>query len=84
MQVIEARERITGKEKSGNYEVDLFGLMMSARKKQEGVNARMTMEEIVDKCKIFYFAGHETTSTLLTWTMILLGMHQDWQAYARK
>jgi len=87
MQVIEARERIAGKEKSGSYGADLLGLMMSTKKIQVGGNVqdvRMTTEEIVDECKIFYFAGHETTSSLLTWTMILLGMHQDWQERARK
>lgn len=81
MQVIGARERIAGKEKSGSYGADLLGLMMSAKNAQD---VRMTMEEIVDECKIFYFAGHETTANLLTWTMILLGMHQDWQAHGRK
>lgn len=87
MQVIEARERISGKENSGSYGADLLGLMMSKQVGDNGYNVqdvRMTLEEIVDECKIFYFAGHETTSSLLTWTMILLGMHQDWQVRGRK
>jgi len=87
MQVIEARERIAGKEKSDSYGDDLLGLMMSAKKIQVGgivQDVRMTTDEIIDECKIFYFAGHETTSSLLTWTMILLGMHEDWQARGRE
>jgi cytochrome P450 len=86
-QVIEARERTADIEESGSYGTDLLGLMMSAKNKRVGgklQDVRMTTEEIIDECKTFYFAGHETTSILLTWTIILLGMHQDWQDRGRK
>ncbi|PRQ40596.1 putative 11-oxo-beta-amyrin 30-oxidase [Rosa chinensis] len=35
-------------------------------------------------CKTFYFAGQETSNTLLVWTVFLLAVHTDWQEEARK
>ncbi|RWR86358.1 cytochrome P450 CYP72A219-like protein [Cinnamomum micranthum f. kanehirae] len=56
---------------------DLLGLMMefNYKESQEHGNAKsmvMTVEDMIQKCKLFYFAGQETTSALLTWTMVAL------------
>ncbi|KFK33156.1 hypothetical protein AALP_AA6G337900 [Arabis alpina] len=54
---------------------DLLGLMIQAK--------NVTVQDIVEECKSFFFAGKQTTSNLLTWTTILLSMHPEWQAKAR-
>ncbi|KAJ6673727.1 CYTOCHROMEA2 [Salix viminalis] len=59
---------------------DLLGLMIQASNSSTDV----TLHDIVEECKSFFFAGQHTTSNLLTWTTVLLAMHPQWQAQARE
>lgn len=77
---------------------DLLGLMIEETVKKEEMglcpsstststssspSSRITVQDIVEECKSFFFAGKQTTSNLLTWTTVLLAMHPHWQALAR-
>uniref|UniRef100_A0ACD5UFG8 Uncharacterized protein n=1 Tax=Avena sativa TaxID=4498 RepID=A0ACD5UFG8_AVESA len=54
---------------------DLLGLMLESS---------MSIKEVMEECKMFYFAGIGVPSTLLTWTIVLLSMHPEWQDRARE
>ncbi|XP_048543667.1 cytochrome P450 CYP72A219-like [Triticum urartu] len=67
---------------------DLLGVMMESniKESQEAGSSKptMTTDDIVGELKLFYFAGMETTAVLLTWAMVLLSMHPEWQDRARE
>lgn len=64
---------------------DLLSLLLQSKNKenqQEGDG--LTIDEVMEECKQFYLAGQETTASLLTWTVIVLAMHSEWQEKARQ
>ncbi|EES01111.1 cytochrome P450 72A13 [Sorghum bicolor] len=67
---------------------DLLGLLLESNMNysdSDGKSSKgITVEEVIGECKVFYFAGMETTGVLLTWTMVLLSMHPEWQDRARE
>lgn len=62
----------------GDDHHDLLGMLLKADKD------KFTARELVDECKTFFFAGHETTALVLTWTFMLLAIHPEWQDTIRE
>ncbi|XP_006293976.2 cytochrome P450 709B2 [Capsella rubella] len=71
------------KSKSKDYGNDVLGIMLTAAKSNEP-DKKISIDEIVEECKTFFFAGHETTANLLTWSTMLLSLYQDWQEKLRE
>ncbi|XP_076960111.1 cytochrome P450 CYP72A219-like [Bidens hawaiensis] len=69
-------------EASNNDLLDILLESNSKEIKEHGVG--MSIEDVIEECKLFYIAGSETTSSLIIWTMVCLSLHQEWQIRARE
>lgn len=65
-----------------DYGDDLLGIMLKSCESERN-ERKLSIEEIIDEWKTFFFGGYETNSNLLTWTTMLLSLHQDWQEKLR-
>ncbi|XP_038722340.1 cytochrome P450 CYP749A22-like [Tripterygium wilfordii] len=65
------------------YGNDYLGLLLRTFHDADE-SKRISLEDVIDECKGIYFAGQETTTNLLSWVVMLLAIHTDWQEEARK
>lgn len=72
----------------GTHNNDLLGILLSSsdkeNKKHGNGRSGLSIDDIIEECKVFYLAGQETTADLLVWSMILLSSYKNWQERARK
>jgi len=64
---------IRDRRRAGKDHGDLLSMLMQARDEETG--EAMTEEQVCSEALTFLVAGHETTSTALTWTWFLLCSH---------
>ncbi|XVE58531.1 hypothetical protein DITRI_Ditri04bG0176700 [Diplodiscus trichospermus] len=81
LSIIDARKKSWDNGSSG----DLLGFLMEADNRVDSRERKsLSPRELVDECKTFFFAGHETTALALAWTLLLLAMYPDWQNQLRE
>ncbi|KAI3458143.1 hypothetical protein Pfo_014806 [Paulownia fortunei] len=74
----------SNKPRTTKPEQDLLGLLLAENTVDGRKKRALTTKELVDECKTFFFGGHETTALALTWTLLLLALHPDWQNQLRE
>ncbi|XVE81361.1 hypothetical protein DITRI_Ditri15bG0057300 [Diplodiscus trichospermus] len=82
MEIVKKREDKVACGEADNFGRDFLGILLNAYHDVDE-KSRISLDVLVDECKTFYFAGQETTNSLLAWTVLLLAVHRDWQEKAR-
>lgn len=69
------------------YGRGLLAMLLAEMEKKKDVTAAerfsYDLQLVIDECKTFFFAGHDTSALLLTWALMLLATHPEWQDRAR-
>ncbi|PON97253.1 Cytochrome P450, E-class, group I [Trema orientale] len=81
--MIKKREEKVMNGEEDSFGSDFLGVLLNAHHDAD-INQRISVDDMVDECKTFYFAGQETTNSLLAWTVFLLAVNTDWQEKARR
>ncbi|XP_062028962.1 cytokinin hydroxylase-like [Rosa rugosa] len=83
MEIIQSRKDCVEIGRNNSYGNDLLGMLLNEMQKKRGNGFSFNLQLIMDECKTFFFAGHETTALLLTWTVMLLASNPSWQEKVR-
>ncbi|KAL6577744.1 hypothetical protein OROMI_010072 [Orobanche minor] len=83
MKIVKKRRDEVENGRARDFGNDFLGSLLNVHHDMDPRKA-ISAGEIIDECKTFYFAGQETTYGLLSWSVLLLAIHTDWQEKARK
>lgn len=83
MEIVRKREEKVLTGQAHNFGSDFLGSLLRVHHDADKKN-RISVDDVIDECKVFFLAGHETSSSLLSWTFLLLAIHTDWQEKARE
>nr|WMZ41224.1 cytochrome P450 family 72 subfamily A polypeptide 8 [Ipomoea batatas] len=65
---------------------DLLGILLESNleeTKNGNMKKGLSIEEVIEECKLFYLGGQETITNFITWSLIFLGKHLEWQQRLR-
>lgn len=85
-QMIESRLRSSQVDGGDLYGNDLLGLLLSSMTSvgmEDPKKRSLGITEVMGECKTFFLAGHETSVVVLSWTLLLLAVHDEWQERLR-
>ncbi|KAK8508035.1 hypothetical protein V6N12_025143 [Hibiscus sabdariffa] len=82
-EIVEKREEKVKLGDIGDFGNDFLGILLQAYHDVDE-NRRILIQDLIDECKTFYISGQETSNSLLSWTVLLLAIHSDWQDKARE
>jgi len=77
-------ETIIAREEQNIVRPDMIHLLMQARDKEGASVHKMTLDDIVSQAFIFFFAGFDTSSTLMCFVVHELAVNQDIQDRLRE
>ncbi|GMJ04596.1 cytochrome P450, family 72, subfamily A, polypeptide 14 [Hibiscus trionum] len=83
MEIVNKREEKVKLGDIDDFGNDFLGLLLQAYH-DVNENRRILVHDLIDECKTFYISGQETSNSLLSWTVLLLAVHSDWQDKARE
>ncbi|KAF8378684.1 hypothetical protein HHK36_030033 [Tetracentron sinense] len=83
MEIIQCRKDSAEIGRSTSYGNDLLGMLLAETQKKKTKGLSFNLQMLMDECKTLFFAGLETTSLLLTWTVMLLATNPSWQDKVR-
>ncbi|KAE8725967.1 CYP749A22 protein [Hibiscus syriacus] len=83
MEIVKKRENKVGSGEAESLGCDFLGLLVNAFHDSDE-KTKISLQDLIDECKTFYFAGQETTNSLLAWAVLVLAVHGDWQEKARR
>jgi cytochrome P450 len=77
---VEMRKIVATKRQENKDNGDVLSMLLQTRDEESGVT--LSEEEILGHVGVLFTAGHETSSSALTWTLLLLSQFPQWAAAA--
>ncbi|WOH06833.1 hypothetical protein DCAR_0626262 [Daucus carota subsp. sativus] len=74
-------KRLGELKKGARSEGDMLGLMLEAYLDK---TSGFSLDDVMDECRSFHFAGTEATARSLIWALYVLSKYPEWQAKARE